>query len=122
MWNLGPAPAPAGRSPARIAAVASRPTVAATSGRGSTAPVAYSVDGLLEPSRCGQHTHGCDVLDRQVSGVDEAGLARDADQYDAPPGFHEVHGERGGVLGVGGVDDGAEGVGAVESSPGWSCG
>ena len=39
-WILGPEPASPGRSPASTAATCSSPTVAATSGRGSTAPLA----------------------------------------------------------------------------------
>jgi dihydroxyacid dehydratase/phosphogluconate dehydratase len=40
-WILGPGPAASGRSPARTELTCSRLTVAATSGRGSTAPLAY---------------------------------------------------------------------------------
>src|SRR4051794_34649509 len=41
MWIFGPVPASSGRQPPSTSAVRSRPTVAATSGRGSTRPVAY---------------------------------------------------------------------------------
>ena len=39
-WNLGPGPAPSGRTPASTWPACSSPTIAATSGRGSTAPLA----------------------------------------------------------------------------------
>ena len=41
-WIFGPGPAASGRSPASTALTCSRLTVAATSGRGSTAPLAYA--------------------------------------------------------------------------------
>lgn len=37
-WIFGPAPAPSGRHPPSTAPTSSSPTVAATSGRGSTSP------------------------------------------------------------------------------------
>src|SRR5690242_16069936 len=49
IWIFGPGPAPATRRPARTSTHWSRPTVAATSGRASTAPAAYAAIASARP-------------------------------------------------------------------------
>ena len=108
-WILGPAPAPAGRSPASTAATPPRPTVAAMSGRGSNLPVGVGFDRAGQAGRGAENADRGDVLERERAGVDEAGAPGDAHVHHTFARFHELERPRGQGWRVGGVDHGVEG-------------
>ena len=85
--TFGAAPQAAGRWPASTAATSSSPTVAATSGRGSTRPEAYSSIAPASPPEALSTPTTVTSLSATVAGVDQARLAGESDVDDPPAGL-----------------------------------
>ena len=116
MCTFGAAPHSGRRRPARTSPASSKPTTAATNGRGSTAPDAYSSTVPANPPDALSTPNHGQVLQHDPPAVHQARRARKSNVDNPAARLDQVQGERGQERRVGRVDH------RVETQPGQGVG